>query len=94
MRTRTGAGKQRIEITQLEWDAIQAGAISNHKLTQILANADLESVRALATPRRDLLMTSAKTRRAQSMLASGYTRAEVADALGVSLTTLDTGTSE
>ncbi len=94
MRTRTGAGKQRIEITQIEWDAIQAGAISNHRLTQILANADLESVRALATPRRDLLMTSAKTRRAQSMLASGYTRAEVADALGVSLTTLDTGTSE
>jgi hypothetical protein len=31
-RLRTGAGKQRIKIEQREWDAIQAGAISNHML--------------------------------------------------------------
>lgn len=87
-RARTGAGKTRIEITPQEWAAIQAGAISNNKLMQILANADSERVRALATPRERTLMTSTKVRRAQSMLASGYTQAEVADALGVSLTTL------
>lgn len=91
-RIRTGAKKQQIQITSKEWDAIQAGAISNSKLSQILSNADLDLVRNLATPRSVTLMTTAKTARAKSMLESGYTRAEVADALGVSLTTLDTAT--
>jgi DNA-binding CsgD family transcriptional regulator len=89
-RIRTGASKQRIEITDLEWNAIQAGAISNHKLDQILNNSDPARVKALATPRATLLMTSAKKQRAMSMLASGYTQAEIATALGVSLTTLKT----
>lgn len=93
-RLRTGAKKQRIELTQSEWDAIQAGAISDNKLSQILDNADMEKVRALATPRAALLMTSAKIKRAQQMLGDGYTRAEVAAALGVSLSTLDTATVE
>jgi hypothetical protein len=87
-RTRTGAKKQQIEITPKEWDAIQAGAISNNKLTQILNNSDLDLVKKLATPKREVLMTTAKQRRAQAMLSTGYTQAEVADALGVSLTTL------
>jgi len=87
-RTRTGARKTKIEITDSEWAAIQAGAISNHKLSQILDNADLDVVKSLATPKRALLMTPTKTSRAHAMLASGYTQAEVAAALGVSLTTL------
>ena len=87
-RYRTGAKKQRIELTQREWDAIQAGAISNHKLEQILNNADLETVRRLATPRQQLVMTSAKAARAQAMLDAGFTQAEVADQLGVALSTL------
>lgn len=87
-RNRTGARKQRIEITDNEWAAIQAGAISSHKLNQILANADLEAVKKLATPKADILMTNAKQSRALAMIKTGYTQAEVAAALGVSLTTL------
>lgn len=87
-RVRTGAKKQRIEITDREWEAIQAGAISNNKLNQILNNADLDRVKQLATPKTQSLMTSAKLRRAEAMLKSGYTQAEVADALGVSVSTL------
>jgi DNA-binding CsgD family transcriptional regulator len=87
-RARTGAGKIRIEISDSEWQAIQAGAISNEKLTKILDNSDTERVKALATPKSKLLMTDSKTARAQAMLARGLTQAEVADALGVSLTTL------
>jgi DNA-binding NarL/FixJ family response regulator len=87
-RSRTGAGKQRIVLSQSEWDAIQAGAISNHKLEQILNNADLDTVKKLATPKSELLMTTTKTQRATQMLSSGYTQIEVADALGVSLSTL------
>lgn len=88
-RRRTGAGKQQIEITPEEWNAIQAGAISPTKLRQILHNANLERIKELATPRSKLLMTPTKTARAERMLASGYTYAEIADHLGVSQSTLE-----
>jgi hypothetical protein len=87
-RARTGAGKKRIEITPQEWAAIQAGAISNNTLTQILANADLDRVKELATPRDAIKMTDAKVSRAKAMVELGYTQAEIADQLGVSLSTL------
>lgn len=87
-RERTGAKKTRILITDDEWAAIQAGAISNNKLNQILNNADLDQVKHLATPKQKSTMTSAKLQRAQAMLRAGRTQAEVADALGVSVSTL------
>jgi DNA-binding CsgD family transcriptional regulator len=89
-RIRTGAGKQRIDITPYEWAAIQAGAVSTNVLRQILENADLDKVKELATPRVKTTMSEAKQTRARTMLASGYTQAEVADALGVSVSTLKT----
>lgn len=89
-RIRTGAGKQRIQITDQEWEAIQSGAVAKTTLKEILDNADLDRVRELATPRVDILMTSTKTARAKAMAASGATQAEIAAALGVSLTTLKT----
>lgn len=91
-RIRTGAKKNDIVISQKEWDAIQAGAISDHKLGEILKKADLTVVRELATPRANTIMTSNMVSRAKHMLASGYTRAEVADQLGVSLSTIDKST--
>lgn len=88
-RARTGAGKTRIVLTPRQWEAIQAGAISDTKLKKILDNADMDVVREFATPRTKLLMTPSKSARAKRLLASGNTRAEVAKQLGVSLTTLD-----
>ena len=93
-RNRTGAGKERIKITQPEWNAIQAGAISTHKLEQILTNSDVDTIKALALPKHAKKMTSAKRVRAQQMLDAGHTQADVADALGVSLTTLKVGLNE
>lgn len=88
-RTRMGAKKPYVDITAREWEAIQSGAISNNKLESILNNTDLDKVKALATPRTALTMTPAKIGRAKSMLQLGYTQAEVADALGVSATTIN-----
>lgn len=88
-RLRTGASKLDIKITPEEWHAIQAGAISYSKLNEILNKADLDIVRKLATPRQQNLMTATRISRAQQMFASGATRAEVAAALGVSISTLD-----
>lgn len=87
-RVRTGANKKRIEITDGEWAAIQAGAVSTHKLEEILRNSDVDTVRERATPRAKPSVSTAKANRAKTMLASGYTQAEVADALGVPVSTL------
>lgn len=87
-RTRTGARKQRIDITPKEWEAIQSGAVSNNMLNRILDNTDLDVVKSYATPRSSVGLSPGKLARAHSMLASGYTQAEIADALGVSTSTL------
>ena len=92
-RVETGAKKQTINITDKEWEAIQAGAISSNKLTQIVGNADLDILKQLAMPRTTKGMTTAKVSRAKSMLARGYTYAEVADALGVSTSTIQNAIS-
>lgn len=88
-RNRVGADKKRITLTPIEWNAIQAGAVSNHKLEQILENMDDKDIKALATPREKPAMTTANLSRAKGMLNADFTRAEVADALGVSVTTLN-----
>lgn len=87
-RVRTGAKKQMINITDKEWEAIQSGAISTNTLTQILNNADLDKVKQLATPRYESNISPAKLAKAKSMLNNGYTQSEVADALGISTSTL------
>jgi hypothetical protein len=71
-RVRTEASKDRVKPTQEEWNAIQAGAISNHKLEQILANGDVEHIKKLALPKEHVVMTPIKMARARTMLASGF----------------------
>jgi hypothetical protein len=87
-RIRTGAQKDRIEITPREWDAIQAGAISDSKLRQILSNTDVDRIRELATPRESTVMTTVMTAKAKALLAGGSTPAEVAERLGIPVSTL------
>ncbi len=87
-RARVGAGKQSINLTEREWEAIQSGAVSTNTLSKIIANTKPERIRALATPRTTLTMTPAKIARAESMLARGFTQAEVAEQMGISVTTL------
>lgn len=88
-RYRMQAERYEIVPTEHEWDAIQAGAISDSMLNEILAKADLDTVRRLATPRDQRVMSPAKLARAKRLQANGATRAEIARALGVPLGTLD-----
>ena len=87
-RIRTGADKQKFTITDREWEAIQAGAITAHKLDQILTYADLDLIKKLATPQIKITMTPTNTSKARSLRARGYTWSEIADALGVSVSTI------
>ena len=88
MRERVGASKQRIPITHREWEAIEAGAISNSLLTQILNNTNLDLVQSFATPRTKIFMSDSKVARARIYREQGRTLAEIADMLGVSVSTL------
>ena len=88
MRARVGAKKETVNITPLEWEAIQAGAISDSFLRDVIRNADPKQVREYATPKSTVAMTPSKIARAKSMIAMGYPQSEVADALGVSVSTL------
>lgn len=87
-RARAGAKKQKIEITDREWEAIQLGAISNNTLSQIVANTDTDALRKRATPRTAYKMTDSKVAKAKAMASAGYTTSEIANALGVSTTTI------
>ena len=90
-RIRFGANRQnvRVNITDREWDAIQSGAVSNSLLMRVLANTDMDAVKQRSMPRGDLEISDAKQRRIHSMLAAGRTIAEVADAVGVSVSTVN-----
>ena len=74
----------RIEISEREWEAIQAGAISDSKLTQILRYADSDKVRQLATPRSTTQLSAAKISKIKAMASMGFTNAEIAEAVGSS----------
>ena len=77
-----------IKITDKEWEAIQAGAISENKLRQILDNTDIDDLRARATPRSTTTLSSAKINRIKAMSDSNYSLNEIAQALGVSTSTI------
>lgn len=79
-----------INITDREWEAIQAGAISDTALTEILKYTDVDALRQRATPRISGRGLSSGTRsRARSLLNNGYTQSEVASELGISVSTLN-----
>lgn len=88
-RARIGANKTLVEISPKEWEAIQAHAISKEKLKKILNNTDVDVVRQYAMPRNQRVMSSAKISRAKSMVRQGRTNEEIAEALGVSVSTLN-----
>ena len=87
-RAAVGAKRATIKITDREWEAIQAGAISENKLIQIIDNVDLDILRQRATPRATTSISQAKKNKIATMNASGYTISEIAEALGVSASTV------
>lgn len=88
-RQRVGAKRTPIEINDREWEAIQAGAISESRLSEILKYTDTDKLRERATPRSKTTMSQAKIAKLKNMSSSGdYTTAQMAAALGVSSSTV------
>ena len=87
-RAKVGARRSTVEFTDTEWEAVQAGAISTSMLNRILLKANMDTVQQLATPRPKTTVSSAKLSRAKALLANGNSYADVAEALGISPSTL------
>lgn len=83
-RASVGAARHPVEITDKEWEAIQAGAISENVLSQILNNTDIDAIRQRATPRSVSTLSPAKQRRIKRLAEYGYTQAQIASELGIS----------
>lgn len=77
-----------IPITENEWKAIQAGAVSENILKKILDNTDIDVLRQLATPKTTKELSTAKINRIKALSGSNYTIEEIARKLGVSSSTV------
>lgn len=88
-RAKVGAKKHFIDISDKEWEAIEAGAVSQTKLEAILNNAMPSRIKELAMPRSYTAMSPARVNRAKAMLRQGYTKSEIAEALGASVSTVN-----
>lgn len=77
-----------IKITDREWEAIQAGAVSENILRKILNNTDADSLRQRAMPKTNKTLNQAQINRITSLRNAGKTNAEIAAALGVSASTV------
>ena len=88
-RLMVGAKKQSIDIEPREWEAIQKGAIRKSVLKEILDNTDLDLVTKYATPIDEISITPARQSRIRALLAAGHTQSEVAELMGVSVSTVN-----
>lgn len=87
-RQRLGASKHRIKLTPKEWEAIQQGAISHTTFLQVLNNTDMDVIKNYATPRDYTPKLSRTEINYAKALLKNMPQADVAQILGVSVSTL------
>lgn len=87
-REETGSRRHQINVTPSDWEAIQAGAISDSVLTRILSHTDLGTIRNYATPRSRASLNSSQQARIRSLYNSNMSVSQIAEALGVSVSTV------
>ena len=73
-----------IKISDREWEAIQAGAITENKLKEILNNSDADILRAKAMPKTKNTISQAKINRIKSMSRSNFTLSQIAEKMNLS----------
>lgn len=86
-RDRAGAKKTRVQFTVKEWEAINAGAVSENQLVKLLKNADAEQYKKLATPRESRVSSSTAIK-IQQLLNAGWSRNDIVNAGYASMETV------
>lgn len=91
-RAQVGSGKKDvlINITDREWEAIQNHAISYSKMTDILNNTDMDSVKQRALPKNNNYgnISPSRARIIQQLLQSGQSPQDIADRYNISVSTV------
>ena len=80
--------KRSINITDKQWEAIQAGAITDHTLKEILSNSDPDRLREKAMPKNKTTLTPGQVSRIKTMSASNFTIAEIAKKMNLPTSTV------
>lgn len=89
-RAEVGASNSKIEnITPREWEAIQSGAIAKTSLDRIIKSMDEDKLKELAIPKSSKSIPDFKKAKARAMAASGWTQREIADSLGLSVSSIN-----
>jgi DNA-binding CsgD family transcriptional regulator len=83
-----GAKRTLVDITDNEWEAIQAGAVSPTRLAEIFLHTDSGKLKERATPKDKKEVSNAMIANMKAMSNSGYTTADIAEKLGVSTSTV------
>ena len=76
--------RYRITLTDREWDAIQAGALSETQFKRVIRYSDTSELRKRALPRKETGLRPTQKSRAKIMLNNGYAPSTVAAELGIS----------
>ena len=84
-----GYKRYRVDFTDKEWEAVQKNAISPTLFKDLLNNADMDKVRDRAMPKQQITLSSTTKSRIKAYAKSGYTQTEIADALGISASTVN-----
>lgn len=89
-RLRTGASRKEslIELTDRQWEAIQAGALSASAMEAVVRYSDMEKLSERAMPKANTTVSASVATRAAGMARNGATTSEIADALGISTSTV------
>lgn len=87
-RANVGAARYDFDITDKEWEAIQSGAVTKTALETILLKANSDRVKELAMPKQTVALSDARISRIKAMYSAGHSQTEIADALGLSNSTV------
>lgn len=87
-RIESGATRYKIEFTDREWEAIQKGAVFAKTQEILFRYADADKLRERATPREKRTLSANQISRIQSLINRGYTNAEVAEAMSISVSSV------
>ena len=77
-----------IKITPKEWEAIQAGAISENRLKIILDNSDPDVLKAMAMPKPSRIPSTSQIARMKALSNSNFTLQQIASKTGFSVSTV------
>ena len=87
-RVKYGARRNLYSITDKEVAAINAGAIGSSNLRHILTSLDQTELRKAFMPQDQKTISVTKQSRIKNMANSGYTNSEIADIMGLSVSTV------